>query len=429
MATFAVASNEKFNFMDLDAQIQLIDIEILLLRAELAQKNSQARVVSRYLRQLKNKQLKDMNPPDSFLTRIEALKLYLELAPSVMVKDIPFTFDAENIVVILPLTGVYAKAGNDVLKGISSKMQEKSFKVIDSAIYDNAFELWELVRLYRPSFIFGPLRKELVQGLVDLNIEVPALMFNESQVKKPHIKHLSPNRLDDVDVLMKQVLAQNYRSVLVISSPDKRSQQLVNHFNQAWLKLAEEKQFNLIEEQINKSIDEVISLSIGAKKSKGRANWLQRTIGKPLTTRERSRQDINVVISFVPYRYAMQISPILAYYNLRQVSHIWLPASLPKEKIFYQTLPFWQDTQAILPFYQAQSLNRQQGVSVEEAGVGIFFALGEAGVQVIRKTTGLGVNQVLTDLGKIEVTLEGTLRIKPGFYWLDSNEMIQMRAH
>ncbi len=424
-ATFAIAADNEFNLGEVDAQIKLIDIEVLILRAEMARKNGQSQVVQGLLNQLAK-----LNPPNSFLSRIEALKFYLTIAPAVILKETAFYFDTQNIAVLLPLTGTYAKAGNEILRGIESKMPEEfSLEIIDTAMYANAFELWELVNLYQPSFIFGPLKKNLVAGMVGLNTGVPSLMFNQIPKKlltnKSYIKYLSPSRLDDVSSLMKQILAQNYQSILMVIGLDSRSQQLAKHFERAWSKLPVEEQFEIIKRPADKSMDKLLYQVLGAEFSTGRASWLQRTIDTPLDSRIRSRQDIQAVISFVPYRMAIQISPLLAYYDLRSVSHIWFPASLPSAKVFSKTLPFWYETQAILPFHQAQNLQSYLKDSSIKPDVGIFYALGETAVQMVKKITTLNINQAITSVGKIAMTPEGSLIIKPGFYWLDANEMIK----
>ncbi len=428
MASFAIAEDNNSNLSEIEAQIQLIDIEILVLRAELARKNGKVRLVQSYLNRLSK-----MNPPNTFFARIAALKYYLQITPpvhSVIASDTFFTFNSQNMVVLLPLTGTYGSAGREILQGILSEIDERYLSIIDTAIYDDAFELWDLVRFYQPSFIFGPLRKEMVQGLVDLNIAVPALMFNQVEQRPNYIKTLSPSRLDDVDVLMKQILLQRYSSVLVLTSQDKRSQQLAKSFYQIWSKLPEEDWFILTQKTTTKNIDKDLYKVLGSKSSTGRSSWLQKTLGMPLKSRTRSRQDIDAIISFVPYKTAVQISPLLAFYGLRQMSHVWFPASLPSAERFSQTLPFWLETTAVLPFFQAQKIQSHhhfQQQSLLEPTVGIFYALGEVAVQLSRHITTSGVNQVRTSLGNVEITTTGDLIIKPQFYWLDSNEMVEIK--
>lgn len=425
-ANFALADAKSMPVSGINEQLQLIDLEILMLRAELAQKNGLPKVVEGYVQNIE----KTANPaglPATFSERLAYLKKYLELTSKPEQEgEIPFTFNTKNIVVLLPLTGDFGKAGQSILEGIQSELPNLPLQIIDTSIYDNAFELWELVKLYQPSFVFGPLRPAMAQGLADISPQVPMLMFNQVVSDSSAIKSLAPSRRQDAEALLKQVIKQNYRSVFVIKGADPKSQQLADHFYQAWSKLPDEERFRLKLQTVKSSVDALIYKELGAFQSKGRSSWLQKTIQESLETLPRARKDLDAVITIAPFRIAMQVSPLLSYYNLRQVSHIWLPASLPTVEVFSRNLSFWQDTQAILPFYQSQKILAYLHAFEDPEEVGIFYALGQTGVKQVKQMAVSSHGRMLTPLGLIELTPEGNIMIKPEYYWLNNGDMTRM---
>lgn len=430
-------------------QLKSLDIEIILLKAELAQQKGNPNEVSGYL-----KQLGDLNKlPDSLQSRVQTLQAYLGQQPEKEV-SVPFQYDEKNILVLLPMAGEYGVAGQNILKGIQSALPGRKLTVIDTSIYDNALELWSLTKLYQPSFVFGPLQKSLVNGMADLNHDVPMLMLNhpKSPIMGKNIKVLSPSRQQDLASLFQKLQDQDYQKILFLVGKDAADQTLWATLNQDWLqpkhlltdtsptadfdKSPAESQTEVVPFEatpmtVKGSVDQAISSALNIPKSLVRQNWLKKTIGQSLQVMPRARQDYDAVVALLPFRQAMQVAPLMSFYHLNLMDVIWFPAKLPSKARFLHALPFWQSTQAILPAFQInhwqlEASDVQSSLKSPENKVGIFYALGNAAVQVSVSFSQGKVRQWKTALGQVILNEHNKLVIQPQFYELDQNQIIPL---
>lgn len=412
-------------------QLQLLDLEILVLKAELAQKSAEPLAVKNYLQEIAA-----MPGAESLSERINRLKNYLQNQPDAFAAPkVPFVFNPDNPVVLLPLSGPYQTAGNQILAGLESRFPYITLNVIDTAIYDTAQELWELVRLYQPSFIFGPLRPKFAQAFAEIDTQIPTLMFNEVATPHTQVRFLSPSRSAQMTNVVNRFYEQGYRKILLLSS-SKDTPQLQAFINAAD-KITDPERFNIVKAPFKISIDQALEQGLGALGSIGRHVWLQKTIGERLQESIRARQDIDLVVSFLPFRSALQVTPILSYYHLNQVLHVWIPSDLPSAEVFASNLPFWQSTLALLPdFYinqvteflskKALFVNANQPNAVinlaEESQmepVGIFYALGHVAAEIVQEMTVSPLHQIPTSLGRVRWDDDKNIQIIPRYYWLD----------
>ena len=154
--------------------------------------------------------------------------------------------------------------------------------------------------------------------------------------------------------------------------------------------------------------------------SKGRANWLQKIVETPVLSRERPRQDLELVVSFLPHQFAMQVSPLLDYYHLSRVSHVWVPSQLPSSTQFLSSLPFWQATNAILPTYYAQGIQQKRRKPDDEPKTGTFYALGQVAAKAVTEMSPENPTVVSPTLGRLTRDESGNYHFIPHLYWIDT---------
>lgn len=413
-----------------DQQIQLIDAEIWLLKAELAQKNGDREQVKSYLKNLGTSFPKE-RMPDHFSYRIEKLNYYLNLT-SEAASQINFTeyaFNPSRMLALLPMSGEYAEAGLAIYQAMVAELEAVapsfSLEVLDTNIYDSMHEAWEWVQLYQPSFIFGPLQKEKVLALEQLSIQTPMLVFNEAHFTDPSVKFLTPHSSQGQINKLATLLGNGvYRRVIVLTDGSVRSQNLFHQFQTTWQALHREASHNgspiLVEQQVLSYLDKALEQALHGQNSEIRKGWLQKVVQTPIQSLTRPRQDIDLIVSFLPYRLAMQVTPLLAYYRLNHLSHYWVPSTLPSVEALLRSLPFWQGTTAIFPSYYTESLKaKNKDIDPLKDQVGIFPALGTTAIKTVTRLSFDQPNVIQTELGILSLDASGRLHLLPDLVWMD----------
>jgi len=159
------------------------------------------------------------------------------------------------------------------------------------------------------------------------------------------------------------------------------------------------------------------------KSSKERKRWLQRKIDSNLVFKPRAREDIEVVVSFVSERNAIQVAPILAFYQLTNIPHVWFPVKTPNARFLSENPASWQRSYAALPpylYYAWQKRTQQSELPVKS---GLFYALGQLAIEIVNDSTisdGLEL-YVEKGFGAIASDSSGQFYLLPIIYSLDSS--------
>ncbi|WP_019556759.1 penicillin-binding protein activator [Thiomicrorhabdus arctica] len=423
----------------LENQVERIDQEIILLRAELAQKNSDINQVRIYINQLNR-----MVVLPVFQKRLAVLKLYLTMAKrssqtpsnssanalnsSLYVSSMePLRFpdisDKSIIVILLPLTGPYAQAGNKVLSGLKSGLEANSFQgslaVFDTAIYKTVFELWEIVKYYDPDFIFGPLQKQTAQQWQGLKTGIPTFYFNSMNALVGYERAFSPSKSKGLGQILSILENNQFNNVLALTDSSESAKKLEAEFYQAWSSLNSRGQYQ--HQTIEKTVGQSIEAAMNINRSEERYRWLQRVTESTFEFTPRPRRDIEAVVSFIPQNKAIQVGPILDFYQLNQITHIWYPNQTPTLDSLRKNLASWQQTYAILPVYTQAELAFIKSNTQQEDINGPFYALGQVAIEIV-KNSAISDGQNLhinTEFGAVSSNMTGQFHLLPVIYWVD----------
>lgn len=423
----------------LENQLEIIDQEIILLRAELARKNNDINQVKIYINQLNRMVILPI-----FQQRLAALKLYLTTAKrssqphfdasskalnsylyvgSIEPLKFPDASEKSIIVVLLPLTGPYQQAGNKILSGLTDALEAISFQgslaVFDTAIYETVFELWEIVKYYDPDFIFGPLQKQTTQEWQALNTGIPTFYFNSMNSLFGHERAFSPSKSKGLDQVLSILNNSQFESVLVLTDASESSKKLEAEFYQAWLSLNSRGQYQ--HQSIEKTVGQSIEAAMNVQRSQERHGWLQKVTESTLQFRPRSREDFEAIVTFIPENKAIQVGPLLDFYQLNQVTHIWYPNQISNLDALYKSLLSWRQTYAVLPIYNQTELTLNNPVPQQENKNGLFYALGLVAVEIV-KDSAISDGQNLyinTEFGAISSNTIGQFHLLPVVYWID----------
>lgn len=410
--------------ISLDEHLILIDAEINLLKAEFALQNAELTQVKNYIVKLMLvENVLKITMKQRFQTLQKAYYSALEnnVGSTKNNKNAKFSPELSSILVLLPQSGDYADVGNEIIAGIEEQSQLYGFanniRFLDTQSHQSMFELWELAKRYNPSFIIGPLIKDNIAELDELNINLPTLYLNQVKNIQLYARSISLTREHHLDSLL-QYLEQSEGSIGILFDSSNNS---LDYKAQLEEKFRE--QDKIVFQKVGKSVDIAVKKMINADASYARKSWLEKTISTPLQYSERVRSDIDRVVSLLPARSAMQVKTLLQYYHLNFVEHIWLPSKLPLARNFVREIGGWEKTTAILPSYFVNQFNRQQqpkqlklfkkGVdNLEEDKLGIFYALGKLATEAVVKVVNKDSSWTQSSLGELVIDEQNRMTLQ-----------------
>lgn len=416
--------------LSVDEQIKRIDAEILLLKAELARKNADIGQVKAYV-----DSLKAMTPDvlsSTMQARLQTLLNYLDSQTNSPIQDkanLSFVYDPKHIAVLLPLTGELSEIGQAIQKGLEASLPQTDVKYYDTQAFDSIPNLWSLVKLTQPSLVIGPLQPSKAQALNDLNIGVPTLLLNQVELPRSHVRSLSLNRESATNTLIQQLLSHHLKGVMLLVDETPASQSMLAAFQKHWAEITARDSnltdgFRISVQTVKGRTDNTVAFAVNANQSKIRKNWLQKVIRHRLVFEERSRQDLDVVVSFLTARQAIQVVPLLKFFHLGSLLHYWLPSELPSHKDFNKNLGYWRHTYALLPKYYVESAeNLRQSDQRGDDQVGIFYAFGSLAARVVEKIDDVKTLQMQSELGNVRFDDQRNPTIMPNEYWLNKGRV------
>jgi len=412
-------------------QVKRLDQEIMILRAEMSQKNGDVKQVRQYLRQLD----KQYVLPD-FKGRVERLHKYVDSIPDKKssffsffsrTKSIDFPMHDKNAVVaiVLPVSGTYGLAGKSIQKALQAGLKQAGFSgkliALDLANYDSVFEAWEVLKYYDPQFIFGPLQKERISQWQALKTGVPTLYFNNITAYTQYEFSLSPSKQAGLEQVFQILNQSSYQRILVLKEPEETSQELEQAFYQAWSNDTQAKEY--ISQDIEKTVGQAIDKGLNISKSNDRKSWLQRVLHAPLEFSPRPRQDIEAIVSFVPQNLAIQVAPYINFASSsKPITQIWYPSKTPSAYYLLNNLDAWQETFAILQASLANDINKNDSKNPSLNNNGLFYALGSVAIEIVKSEHQSSQVDTLieTASGTYVRDANGQFYLLPDVYWADN---------
>lgn len=411
-------------------QISQIDLEILLLKAELALQNSDLKGLQQYLQALEKLDL-----PAGFQQRFDELKGALDKAkPNQMLKFLGFQQNFEFpmsdpnavVAVILPMSGRYQQVSQQLYDSLESALDIYGFQGrllrFDSMAYANVFRLWDDLRHYNPGFIFGPLQKTVIDDWHHLDTDIPTLYFNDiDNTLFAYEKALSPSKFGQVKKLASYIERQQFERVLLVIGPSKKARETADDFKLQSYTL--NKKRSIFDFPVDKNLSESFFRALGVADSKNRAKVLSRIVYRPVDYEKRSRQDIDVVVSILNPSEAIQISPLMSFYDLKSTPHLWLPANTLQVHDLTHYQNSFQQTVGVLPEYLYQSYLSQDFEKNQQSG--IFYALGQVAVEIANQAQFLSQQDWLIDTsqGQVEANQDGRFYLLPNLFWMDKGKI------
>jgi hypothetical protein len=401
-----------------EQRLALLDFEILLLRTEIALRNGER---GRFL--VNMHALSSQSVAPQFQARFDYLSRQREMLDIEQVAQSQFrtAMTARDIVVLLPLSSDIADVSRAMLEEFEQGLPDRRIHAIDTDLYDDMVELSKLVNLFNPGLIIGPMQRQKAEQFFAQNPQVPSIGFTRLDVEQPYLRTLASGSLSQINYL--QPLLENLepKNLAWLTDRSAQAEQLMQQVIAAYQRLG------VAESQIQRyyleeGVDKSVSTMLGVGQSMVRQNWLQATLGRVLETQPYVRSDNKLVIGIMPQTSAIQLKPLLNFYQT-SMPFIWLPSQVPAAENFANRLASWQSTFALFPAHITQNLTNTHEMIDENPEVGLFRAMAKALIKLVETADTPLPYQIDTPMGMMKVNELGHYQFMPSMIELNQGKL------
>ncbi|RRD00139.1 penicillin-binding protein activator [Amphritea balenae] len=247
------------------------------------------------------------------------------------------TLTANNIALLLPLTGRLQKPAEAILSGfmaahynaVRAGTSTAKVTVLDSSLISTPGQLYQVAGEKQIDLIIGPLQKEMVSSLLQYGpAPIPTLTLNTiPDSQQSNIYQFGLAIEDEAIQAATQAWNDNRKQVLIYTPNTEWGQRAATAFSKTFTELGgtilDSYSYN---NEANYS--EQIATLLGTEKSNQRQKQLTRIIGERPESEDRRRQDVDAIFLSALPQTARQIKPTLAFHYAGRVpvyatSHIF----------------------------------------------------------------------------------------------------------
>ncbi len=355
-----------------------VEIEIKLLQAEMALLDGRIAVARDLLRAVKP--YLGHNP--AFRSRWKALMAQVEQvppSPSVSISEnLRNTFSCQkSYIALLPLSGPLEEAGQVILHALK-EADCVPLDTLDTELFDME-ALRQMVALYQPQWVLGPLRSDRIQAWVEQLPAWPTLLLGRMPRSTSCVNcvALSMGPVDQLRHLMPHLPVSEPRLVLLPQAF--RSERLPDPSP------TEKRAF--YKHPLNRSLAQFL----GVDASRKRIGYLQHLLHHPLQSVPRARRDLKTTLFVGSLDDAQQTAALLQFWQV-PTRFIWVPTHLNPAVPRVLTDTIWPPMVVILPPFLWK-------IDQENLETGMFRALGHS-VAIRLKADPAEI--VMTPLGRLQ---------------------------
>lgn len=316
---------------------------------------------------------------------------------------------ADRITLVAPFSGELAPAGLALQQVLLDQFRHKVLSFVDTQQQTSASLVAE-IEASRADLLIILHRREDTVRLAQHFRGIPSVLFHPPGFFDPGMQRVLHPNYELQAMMLKAWLSDLTSSRITWLQTQGVSNQLVNRVNQ---ELSYPLQPLVV--QSNAQLNDLVAARFGNQQSLGRQQWLARVIEQPLTGIGRSRQDQALVIFYGPMEQAMLLRPLLEYHQ-QDLPILWVPSELPDVGFFSQNLARWQETFALLPNHFMTHLTENSEENEED---GLFFALGEVVVELIRRSKNTLPDQFEFQGGNVLISERGEFSLGQHWYRID----------
>lgn len=401
-----------------EQRLALLDFEILLLRTEIALRNGER---GRFLVNMHELSSQQILP--QFQTRFDYLLRQREKFEIEQVEQSQFrsATTARDIVVLLPLSSDIADVSRAMLDEFEKGFPGRRIHAIDTDLYDDMVELSQLVNLFNPGLIIGPLQPQKAEQFFSQNTQVPSIGFTRLDIERPYLRTLASGSLSQINYLQPLLETIEPKHLIWLTDRSAQADHLMQQVVAAYQRLGFAES-HIQRYYLDEGVDKSVSAMLGVGQSIVRQNWLQATLGRTLETESYVRSDKKLVIGIMPQTSAIQLKPLLNFYQTA-VPFIWLPSQVPAAESFANRLASWQSTFALFPAYMTQNLTNTLEMIDENPEVGLFRAMAKSLIKLVETAEMPVPYQLDTPMGMMKVNELGHYQFMPSMIELNQGKL------
>ena len=251
-----------------------------------------------------------------------------ELVDSLLTRSQELAVEPAQIAILLPLSGKYVKAANAVLEGIlaayydSSLKMRSALRVYDTAIAEQAPQIYRQAIEDGAEFVIGPLRKEAVAALVaESEFSVPTLALNVTELaeKIPNLFQFTLSPEEEARQVAEHAWLGGYTYAAAFTPMGDWGSRIYKAFDERWQELGGQVvshgEYNARENDFSAPMQAMLNV----RDSKQRRKYLETVLGRKVEFTPHRRQDIEFVFIAGFPRQARLIRPQLKFHHASQL--------------------------------------------------------------------------------------------------------------
>ncbi len=228
----------------------------------------------------------------------------------------------DRVGLLLPLSGPLARAGRAVRDGFISaylhaaNLQSADTRPYEVILYDTASDslanLYERALLDNVDLLIGPLAKDEVATLNDLNPEIPALALNyldASAVPAVNLLQLGMAIEDEADTMVSRLLEDGAERLLVFHDHEEWSRRALRRLTANWPYAITVQPLDNV-----RRITESVGHAMLVDESEQRRDEITKLLGFEPEFLPRARQDLDAVVALVNTVEANSLVPALRFH-------------------------------------------------------------------------------------------------------------------
>ena len=229
-----------------------------------------------------------------------------------------------RISMLLPLSGPFSDVGNAVRDGFlaawySARQRGEpvpgTLEFLDTAA-ESVQSVYSRLSLDEPQLVIGPLLRDKVDEMIELQPELPVLTLNYSPDGKTagNVTQFGLNPGDEIDQLIALALARGWRSVMVVRQEEDWTSRVSQQFVSKWQSMGGI--FVVAAVYTNeRDVARSVERALGLRDSKTRRRSFEKMFNARMQFEPRRRQDVDFIVLLSGAEAARLIRPVLSFHR------------------------------------------------------------------------------------------------------------------
>ncbi len=323
-----------------------------------------------------------------------------------------------HVALMLPLSGPLSRAGRAVRDAfLATYLSHRDDAGFEVHIYDTAAEpiatLYERALVEGAQVLIGPLSKDSVNALNQLNPEIPALALNylpDDVTPAPNVLQLGLAIEDEAATLEQWLSDAHAQRVLAFHDNEDWSQRATRALASSWPHELDVQALENI-----RTVTESVGVAMDVAASRDRHDQMEKLLGEPLEFLPRARRDVDAIVALVTPLEATALVPALRFHYADQI-----PVYVTSQTVRGASRDRLEELDGFhvseLPWFAMKEQSYQNldaAFGLEDSPFAALYALGVDAFRLADRTpliVGGHLSELLGSTGELEFTPSGRIQ-------------------